>query len=72
MPRYTIDLGDSFDKKLSNLADSKGISKAEVIRNALASYEYLQNETSASNEEGGSKTVSITKDGTILKDIVLP
>lgn len=73
MPRYTIDLGSSFDQKLSQLADAKQISKAEVIRNALASYEYLQNETSLSSDDGGAKAmVSITKDGNIVKDVVLP
>jgi hypothetical protein len=70
MPRYTIDFDDSFDKVLNDLVRSTGSStKADVIRKAVASYKFLKTET----PEASEKKVSITsKDGQVLKDIVLP
>jgi hypothetical protein len=66
MPRYTIDFDDTFDKTLTDLMKSSGAkTKADVIRRAVASYKYLK------NEEGEGK-VSVTKDGKIVKDVVLP
>ena len=70
MPRYTIDVDDQFNKMLEDLAKSKGSTKAEVIRNAVSTYSYLQNEAPASDP---SKNVSITDgQGQIVKDVILP
>lgn len=70
MSRYSVDLGDQFDSTLAQLAASKGTTKADIIRRALASYAYLSNEAPTSD---GEKKVSITdEEGTVLKDIVLP
>lgn len=69
MGRYTIDMGPEFVKLLKEIQTIKGITKGEVIRRAVASYDYLIRN---SNEKGGTK-VSITngKDE-VLKDIILP
>ena len=36
MPRFTIDMSKDIDKKLSELAKSKEITKGEVMRKAFA------------------------------------
>jgi len=70
MPRYTIDVDDSLDQTLSDLVRSTAATtKADVIRRAIASYKYLKSEAPPNSES----KVSITKkDGTIVKDVVLP
>ncbi len=67
--RYTLDLDQTLDRTLSGLAESKGTTKAEIIKRALATYKYISGETPADS----GKKVSIT-DGAdkVLKDIVIP
>ena len=66
--RYTLDLDQGLDKTLSDLAETKGTSKAEIIKRALATYKYISGETAQAG-----KKVSITDGGdTVLKDIVIP
>ncbi|MGI8770915.1 MAG: hypothetical protein ACR2JE_05725 [Acidobacteriaceae bacterium] len=68
MPRFTIDIDDQFNKTLTDLA--KGGSKADVIRNAVASYQYLKSEVP--NQDSG-KRISITDAaGKVQKDVILP
>lgn len=68
MPRMTFDMDDTFNQTLSDLA--KGTTKAEVIRRAVASYQYLKSEV---GNTGGGKRISITDAaGNIQKDVVLP
>ncbi len=68
MPRFTIDIDDKFNNVLSELA--KGTTKADVIRRAVASYQYLKAETSG---QASDKRISITDAaGNIQKDVVLP
>lgn len=67
MPRYTIDFDDNFDKTLTDLTNSTDAkTKAEVIRRAVASYKYLK------TQEAADSKVSVTKDGKIVKDVILP
>ena len=66
--RFTIDLSGDYDRTLSNLVADKGSSKADIIRKALVTYAALTSE--AKPDEG--RHVSITKDGEIEKDIILP
>ncbi len=69
MARYTIDMGEDVVKVLGDLATKKGTTKSEIIRRALASYNYLTQ--NAPPEEG--KKVSITdQQDRVLKDVVLP
>ena len=68
MPRFTIDVDDKFNDVLSELA--KGTTKADVIRRAVASYQYLKSETDA---PAAGRRISITDAaGNIQKDVVLP
>jgi len=69
MPRYSIDLNDQFDTKLSKMAVEKGTTKAEIIRRAVASYTYLNQQVEGDN----GRKISITDgDDRVEKDIVLP
>ena len=68
MPRFTIDIDDQFNRTLTDLAN--GGSKADVIRKAVASYQYLKSEVP--NQESG-KRISITDaEGKVQKDVILP
>jgi len=68
MPRLTLDVDEKFNDNLTQLA--AGTTKAEVIRRALASYQYLKSQVP---DNGCDKRVSITDAaGNILKDVVLP
>ena len=67
MPRFTIDIDDQFNETLNKLAN--GGSKADVIRRAVASYQYLKSEVPAN----GPNRLSITdSNGVVKKDVVLP
>ena len=67
MPRMTLDMDDTFNQTLSDLA--KGSTKADVIRRAIASYKYLKNEL---NNSDGRRISIRDASGNILNDVVLP
>ena len=68
MPRLTIEFPDEGDKILRDLAKDEHTTKREVIRRALALYNYLHQE---GVKMGSDKRVSITdKDNKIIKDIL--
>ena len=67
--RYTIDLDQTFDATLSALSEERGVSKAEIIRNAVASYNYLTGQAPKNSD----RKISITgNDDQVIKDVVLP
>jgi hypothetical protein len=69
MAKYTIDFDDAFNNTLEDLKETTdATTKADVIRRAVASYKVLKSESAPKDQK-----ISITsKDGKILKDIVLP
>ena len=67
MARFTIDTDQQFDQNLSELVNLTGGTKADVLRKALATYKYLKTE-----DQNPETKVSITKDGSVLKDVILP
>ena len=68
MPKLTIRFGDKTDKMLAELAEEKGTTKTEIIRRALVTYKYLDEEI-----KDGNKRVSITtKNNETIKDVILP
>lgn len=68
MPRFTIDIDDKFNDTLNSLAN--GGSKADVIRKAVSSYQYLKSEVPDSSSQN---RISITDSkGVVQKDVVLP
>jgi hypothetical protein len=68
MPRFTIDIDDKFNQTLEELAN--GGSKADAIRRAVASYQYLKHQVPSNSSPN---KVSITdQDGKIIRDVILP
>ncbi len=68
MPRFTIDVDDKFNDTLSSLA--QGTTKADVIRRAVASYQYLKSEVPTASTE---RQISITDaSGKVQKVVILP
>ena len=65
MAKYTIDLGTEFEQQLNQVAQAKSLSKAEIIRRAVATYVVI------SREAGQGNKVTITdKQDRILKELV--
>lgn len=65
MAKFTIEFPDEVTELLDRLAAREGISRAEVIRRALALYNYAQQETVVKKHK-----LSITDDqDKILRDI---
>jgi predicted transcriptional regulator len=69
MARYTVDFSPEFDQLLEGLSSRKSMTKAEIIRRAVASYSFLDKQT---DPEKGTKVSITTQDDKILKDVVLP
>jgi predicted transcriptional regulator len=67
--RYTIDFDDEFDKTLTDLVkNSDATTKAEVIRRAVATYNYLKKAQKA----GKNAKIAITEDDKVTKEVLLP
>jgi len=67
MPRYSIDLGSKLDKLLDDLSKRNETTKSEIIRRAVASYAYLDEERKA-----GRKLSIVDDKDRIVKEVVLP
>ena len=66
MPRFTIDMDDKFNETLNRLAN--GGTKADVIRNAVATYQYLKAKVPDSS---GPHHVSISDDDGVVRQVVI-
>ena len=69
MPKLTVQFDNKVNKLLKELAERKGTTKVEIIRRALTTYKYLDDQT-----DDGDKRVSVTsaKTDKIIKDVILP
>jgi hypothetical protein len=67
MARFTLDTDAQFDNTLRELVNMTGGTKADVLRRAIATYRYLKSE-----DQDPAKRVSITENGNIVKDVILP
>jgi hypothetical protein len=68
MPRFTIDIDDQFNDTLTSLAN--GGSKADVIRKAVSSYQYLKSEVP--NVQSGNRVAITDANGNVQKVVILP
>ena len=66
MPRMTIDFPKKSDKVLRDLAKKDETTKVDVLRRALAMYQYIHEETF----EKKGKLIIQDKDGKTVKEIV--
>ena len=68
MPRLTIEFPEEADNILQKLAKDEHTTKREIVRRALALYNYLSEE---GVKMGSGRRVSITdKDSNVIKDIL--
>ena len=67
MPQYTFEFSNGLDKSFSELCASKGLSRADTLRRAIASYGYLSKQIAA-----GMKVVLTDNNGSFIKDVELP
>ena len=67
MPRMTIEFPEQVDKILRDLAAQGHTSKVDIIRRALALYNYVNKEV----KEKALKLTVADEDDKILKEIVL-
>lgn len=66
MAKHTIDLGMEFEQQLSQVAVDKSLSKAEIIRRAVATYVVISREAG----QGGKVTITDGQ-GRILKQLAV-
>lgn len=66
--RFTMDVGEEFDAKLTELSARGETSKAEIIKRAVASYAYLKDQT----RDGNRVAITDKDTGVVLKDVILP
>lgn len=70
MPRITLDADNTFNHTLEHLVETTpATSKAEVIRNAVAVYNYLKGTLP---KEGGIQTVEISDAKGEKKHVLIP
>lgn len=65
MAKYTIDLGNEANRQLEDVAKEKGMTKADLIRRAIATYVVVNRET----KNGNRVTVSDASDR-VIKELV--
>jgi N-acetylglutamate synthase/N-acetylornithine aminotransferase len=68
MPRFTIDIDDKFNDTLTRLAN--GGSKADVIRRAVATYQYLKSEVP--NQQSDKQVLISDASGKVQKVLIVP
>jgi len=67
MAKFTITFGPDSDEVLDRLASQAGTSKADIIKRALALYNYAETET----KRNPKRKLAITEDNVAVRDIVL-
>lgn len=69
MSKYTVDFGEQLDRTIERLAKEKGTTKADVLRRAIASYDYLVQQV---NPTTGMKIAVSDGNDRVVKEVVLP
>jgi predicted transcriptional regulator len=67
MARFTIDGDQQFDAKLEQLSELRHVSKAEIVRRALALYFSVE-----SNMNIGDRLLVANSENQPIKELVLP
>lgn len=66
MPKLTIELNDRTSRRLEELARSKGVSKVNILRWALALYDFAAEQT-----EAGNRLTIVSPEGEPSKEIII-
>ena len=67
MTRLNLEVSPKMDDLLTELAREKSTTKADVLRRAVALYNYVETQLAA-----GDKTLAIAQNDRVIKDIVVP
>lgn len=67
MTRLNLEVSPKMDEILTELAREKSTSKADVLRRAVALYNYVETQLAA-----GDRTLAIAQNDRVIKDIVVP
>jgi predicted transcriptional regulator len=65
--KLTIELNPKMEEVLAQLARGKHTSKVEVLRRAVALYNYVESQLAE-----GNKSLAIVEDDKVKKEIVVP
>ena len=65
MPKYTLQMNENLESVLDELAETEGISKAQVIRRSLTLLKL------AEDQKKNGYQLALTKDGEVSREIVL-
>ena len=65
--RITLNTDKQFDQTLADLVKTTGGTEADVLQRAVATYKFLKEQ-----DQDPDKKVSITQNGTVLNDVILP
>ena len=67
MAKFTVTFGPDSDEVLERLASQAGSTKAEIVKRALALYNYAETET----KNNPKRKLAMTEDGVPVRDIIL-
>lgn len=67
MAKLTIEMNPKMEEVLTELARGKHTSKVEVLRRAVALYNYVESQIAE-----GKKGLAITENDKVVKEIVVP
>ena len=66
MAKFTVEFNDELNRKLTELAAEAGTTKVDIVRRALALYDYVESEV----DESRKRRLAITEDGKVVVEIV--
>jgi hypothetical protein len=69
MPKLSVTFNDRVDEMLEGMATKEGTTKVDIIRRALALYEWAGKEVAADPKR---RALAITEDDKVIKEIVMP
>jgi predicted transcriptional regulator len=64
--KLTVQFSDQADNVLNKISKRRGLTKSDILRRAIALYDYVDEETASDPK----KRLSITKEGQTVSDIV--
>lgn len=66
MAKLTVEFNDEMNRKLTEMAAKEGVSKVDILRRALALYDFVESEV----DESQKRRLAIAQDGKVVVEIV--